>query len=596
MIKLIRANQKKFLAGLTIFSMVGFLVNRGNGTRDGSTDRPYGTVHGKTINISEMAQARAEITAMRSSLATELPDFVNQPELFMLLKHEADEAGMRADPALVTSIMDERKRAGADPDNDDALRAGLSDLIKIRANYGRVLSAIKVSQPAAEKQLAEQSQSILAKIVQVSTDPFMDKVPAPTTQQAQEQFNKFSDNLAHHPLPTTNPFGFGYKIPDRVSFELLRLSDDAVTAAVVASQSQFDWSVQALKYYHNNIEEYRQAPTTSPSTQPIYKPESQVDAQILTLLRKDQISDLRRNIETYIATTMDADWSAYSQFIAAGSHGNEPDSSLGTPYSSDKYLLKMFDSVKTKFNVNLVADKSPGLLTREQLGPFGEATGQYINRQMADYLARSSANDPQAAAILRKPSDPLPDVSPTASVFVRLLTVEKAAPPPDIAPIRTLIDNDIKLSRAFELAKAQAASLVPAAQADKLDAAAKDKGLTVIQPDPKSPIMFESTNVSGITPSLHESGPEFARQVFSLLDNYDPSKATHPATTIELPILSRVFVVELVGVDTKWDTQQFMTDYQQATVKVFKQIAGPTAADWFSLEKVKARLKFQLAK
>jgi hypothetical protein len=438
-----------------------------------------------------------------------------------------------------------------------------------------------------------------AKLVQLRADQFLNKVPAPTTQQAQEQFDKFADTLPGRSVPTTNPFGFGYKQPDRASFEYLRLSDDAVTAGVVASKTPFDWEVAAYKYYDKNKDQYRQpGPTTNPSSVS-YTPEQQVEGQILSILRKDLISDLRRKIETYIATTMDADWATYSQFIAAGSHGTEPDSSLGVPYSSNKYLLKMYDSVHAKFKVNLVADNSPGFLPQKQYTLlYSPAVADFVTRQMSDYLAKFAAGDPAAIAIMHKPSDPLPDTLPTATLFVRLTGVLKAAPPPDMASIRTIVDNDLKLTKAYEIAKDQAAALLLADRSDTLDTVAKALGQTIIPPDPKAPIRFNSNSedLKSIVPPLGDNAPSFCKQAFKLLDNYDPAEAAHPAVIIELPESGRVFVAQLVSVQAKWNRDEFLTDYQKAASTVHQNLDGTAQKEWFNLDKAKARLKFQLLK
>src|SRR5258708_1856639 len=112
MVKLIRANQKTFLAGLTILSMITFLVSRGNNTGDHAVaDHPFGTVNGKTIYTSEVAEAHNELSALKTELDFSSLDDPAQrqdaraqlirglirlagnstnPEWVLLLRHEAD--------------------------------------------------------------------------------------------------------------------------------------------------------------------------------------------------------------------------------------------------------------------------------------------------------------------------------------------------------------------------------------------------------------------------------------------------------------------------------------------------------------------------
>ena len=585
MIKLIRSNQRIFLAGLTIFAMVSFLATtRTPGSGGNATDHKFATVKGKTILSSEVAESHAEISAVKNSLdlsESELGGLLNRisqpPELFMLLRHEANADGMRADPDDVNTILTMNKRAGLelDPDRDSLARAGVADLLKIVANFKRISSALKVSQPAVNQYLATDGETLDVKFMQIRAQDFVAKTPAPTSQQVEEQFQKFANTAPGNPTPVTNPHGFGYQLPQQSAFEYVRLTDEAVTNAIVESKSAYDWDVLAHKYYYNHLDQLPRAnvmgpsPTSVPATEPSV-PQSFADAQasILSKLREEPFNSLRDQIRSFILNTTNSDWQAYSKFINENPKSPEPNSSLGVPYSSFSYLVKLYDAVKSKYNVEIGPDKTPDFLSEAQYkkwpGVGSSAVTDFINQRSNAYLTQLDHNDPAAQAQLMQPSTGLEGSTKTSTVYIRVNGVHKAQAP-SLSAVQPLVETDVRLDAAYNLAKAQADSLLTSAKSAPLDTVAQSIGAQVVTADSVNAMNAGTTDVKGVLPPLADAASSFVHQTFKLLGSYSPPQVMHPATLIELPQQSRLFIAQLQTVHAIWNSDNYFQAVNSAT-------------------------------
>jgi hypothetical protein len=627
MIKLIRSNQKAVLAVLSIFAMITFVVNfGGKGRAEGTfTDHALGTISGKTVNVSELIQSKAELDAMRRYLdfrprsEDEVTAYIagtllerTKPELFMLLRHEANGLGISvSEDQVMGYLVNHRNEAPLEPDSDNQtfLHDGVADLLRIVARYQALLQTLKVPQPQVDQMLAEQNETIQVDLVQLRADDFLDKVPAPTPEQVKAQFEQFADTFPRHPLPTTNPFGFGYKLPQRASFQYIRLTDEAISAAVVASKSLYDWDVQAHKYYYTNLATQFMQPAettegpaipgfTPPATRPaVAMPFEKVQDQILTTLRKDAVATLKDQVESYITNTMTADWKAYANFIATNPKGTEPASSLGRPYSSLDYLVNLCGSVHDKFNVNLAADKTPDNLSAEQYsgwpGVGSPDVTQFVDKQSSDYLALLAKADRTAAAVLIQPSPPLQGPLESTQVFVRLTGAAAAQPPADVSLVRAQVESDLRLASAYKLAQAQAAALLISAADNNLQAAAKTVGHPVLAGDPAPSISAFSANLKGLAPPLGDDTAEFLKQGFSLLTQYQPVKNPHPARTIELPSSKRVFVIQLKTLVASWTDSTYFKTWAQSRFQAGYEAEQSFIVNWFNPEKTEERMAYK---
>jgi hypothetical protein len=622
MIKLIRNNQKTVLTGLTIFSMVAFLVNRGNGTKDGSSDRVFATANGQKIYLSEFQEARAEQQALRQYFLfdprqSEVSAVVNgKDELFMLLRHEANQLGIHANKDEVQTILkNETRPLDVNSDEYTLLSNGVGDLLKIMTRVTMLAQAEKTSRPQVDQQLALDDESLKVKLVQFQAADFADKVPAPTPQQVQEQFTKYASTVPRQPNETDNPFGFGYKLPQRAAFQYIRVTDDELNQAAIATEDAYTWDVDAHKYYYKHLSDYpATVPTTGPIGPMLPKRFDEVKGVILEKLHKEKADDLRTQVTLFITSTMNADWQNYSKFIAGGAKGAEPDSSLGEPYTSFKYLIKLDEAVHTKFNVEVTDHTTDYLPERDfntpeldystLAGVGSAAVTTFITNRCNEYLDLKKENDPTAPATLVEPSASLAGPQEGIRVFIRLTDVKPAEAPADVSVVRAEVESDIRIAKAYDLAKQQADALALAAKAGTLDIAAAAVGRSeistevtakVLANDPAGQAAWAKINQE-VKPPLHDNDRlPFVKQAYKLLTVYDAQRVMHPVGVIELQSLpnSRVMVGQLQSLSAEWDDKSFFDYYALACQNVHKRSDQMTAFESLALPNVIARLDYK---
>src|SRR3954470_13147521 len=173
-----------------------------------------------------------------------------------------------------------------DPDRNDRVRRALAELLLVRQASLRAASAVKVSQPMVQRQLAESGQSLTVDVADFTTAKYMDKAqsPPPTAEQLKTQFEKYGEEIKGSPTES-NPFGFGYKYPHRVKLQYIAIPKSDVRKSVEATRSAYQWEVDSRIYYRQHQDQYKSAPTTqaeqsfnlsSPTTRATTKPFEQV--------------------------------------------------------------------------------------------------------------------------------------------------------------------------------------------------------------------------------------------------------------------------------------------------------------------------------
>jgi hypothetical protein len=637
MIKLIRRNQRTVLTGLTIVSMVMFVVNqRGSNGQQNRADPIYATANGKPIHSSDMANAKAELQSVARFVrfpnqyggseslldrlfGNELAGAISgKPEWFLMLRSEADAAGISAEKDAVNEIItnfakDPVTDQPLDPATDtyQATLAGVTDCLRIFERYQQVKGAVKTSRPERDHDLALQNQRLEMDVVQISANDFLTKVPPPTTQQIQDQFNQFKDTTPHQPNPTTNPFGFGYKLPIRSKVQYIRVSREAVTNVIVGTKSPYDWEVAARKYYLNNPSQFDlKPPTTNPTDLPSTAPAipqtfDQARDRVLDAIRSPLVDAKIDAVQGFINSTLNTDYQKYQQYVVAGKTGTEPDSSMGAPYSSFVYLVRLSTAVQTKFGVVAPVNQTD-LLGADKLSAIPEVgtpgVVDFVQRQEAAYFDKVNKNDPAAPAFMLKPSQPLDmyvkkdasdaDKQIAVMLFLRLDDIQGAQAPADVLLAEAQVTQDLKLQAAYKLAQAQAAALATAGKLTTLPAAAFATRQVVIPLQGDDAISAFSTDIRPIVPTLGDSAKSFIEQAYLMTGSYNPTTNPHPIQSIELPEQARVFVAQLTAVKADWNSDSYFRNVMMTQAQAGEEFDRLLRAGWFDLEAVKKRTGF----
>jgi hypothetical protein len=636
MIKLIRNNQKKFIAGTGVVLMITFVAGYGGpkSGRDGPTDHEIGRADGKAVMATEVGVAHADLVAVNTyvrKIRTGVPaslleavlgpdvaaNMMRRPELFVLLRREALAAGVVPNPGLAQQYMDEylggtnADGSTVDPPSTDSdayaqVRQGITDVLTVANHYDRVIAALKPSRPAVDREMATSDQSILLTLVPVPTDKFEKAVPTPTGTQLAAQFGKFADTSPGRPDPVTNPFGFGYRVPTLVNLQYVRITREAVEKAVIATQSDYDWEVAARKLYHAHPEQFAVAPPTTRATDTpgpsITPPFEKVRDDALKSLRSPLVQSLQDRVQQFVSTTLANDFAAYQSAVTAATP--VPVSSVGKTYNDPAYMQALVDHVNAQFHVALTAEQT-GDVSNEQLQKLPHlgaaqstlSSGTSTDGSLPGYVADRAVSylDPKSPAFtadLLKPSPPFTDEDGVSVDFVRMTSVKGSHPAPTLASVQAAVQADVVTAAAYDLAKAEADALVTAAATGKLGFSAAAAGLYPIS---SQPLSMSDVTVDGLKPPLGDAAHDFLTQAFGLLDTFDPVKNPHPTKVVALPAQHRLIVAQLTYANVRWTASDYAEARLSAVATLQRQQATAARLGWFSPDAIVDRTAYKPA-
>jgi len=362
--KFFRKNQKKMLAVFSILLMIVFVVTLGyRGPGNGGGAEVVIAHMGKTaITGTEMAEAKAEWAAlMRTQVPTRMTpqpmplpfvvlppnvasDIQQHPEMYLLLRREAEDNGIRVGPDEANAIWVNDLHRPASSLSQTEVEA-MRGILTIRAEVLQLGESVKVSDPSWRRTVATEFQGVRLNLVEFKAEDFDKLVPPPTPQQLQEQFEKYK-NVATKAgaTPSLMPeassgLGFGYQVPARVKLQYITIPKAQIVASLqLTPEKQHEWEVKAAAYYLTHQSEYVNPPATQPATkpaevfgpasgpattapatmaaaappvtQPAFKPFEQVSASIIETLMADDVKKQSDLVEKDIASQLSADWIA----------------------------------------------------------------------------------------------------------------------------------------------------------------------------------------------------------------------------------------------------------------------------------------------
>jgi hypothetical protein len=631
---------KPLMAVFMAFLMVTFLLPMAGRYTGGGRGQVIGTVGGEKLYGQDLDNARSawqmltriSIPTQPSpgqepqsrSIAFALGPFayqqINQnPLLFLLLQKEAERMGVSvSQDRLNEELTNELASAmTGDARHQSNVREAVRELLLVRDAFVRASSAVKISQPLVKHELAELGQSITIKVSEINTAGYLSKVPAPTPEQLKQQFEKYADVVGGQPS-AENPFGFGYKYPDRVKVQYIVTPEADVRKSVQSSKSAYDWKVDAQKYYLQHESDYQTTtepssskpfdlsassrPTTAPTTQPFAAVEKEITDQLI----ETQVQQKLSQIQDYITTTMASDYvNFHSATAAQGSSAGPsstsapaPASSLGPAYASVEYLKKLAAAVQDQFHVlptvvsiqdkwldfdELARQPGIGQAHREDGIPFNS----YVIGLTAPFLAAEHRTENNTLQ-LNQPSQPMTDAN--NSVYIaRVTAAEPAHAPPSLSDVQAQVTEDVKKLEAFKLAEADAQKLLDAARHEGLESAGAQQKHPAVTVGPL-------TNRPQPVPTLNlsdASAAQFTNDAFKLLSTPTSRPSGEPVRMIPLQKDGRIFVAELGNVQAMWNEKSLPIEQAQLHIQMGNQFAQELSRDWFDFGAVKTRTQWQ---
>ncbi len=157
--------------------------------------------------------------------------------------------------------------------------------------YTKVACSMENLTTSQIKHMAQAEGEMLnADLVQMKASYFIDKEATVSATELTEQFNKFKDNFAGE-ASETNPYGFGYKLPDRAQLEYVALKLDDIKAIVKSPTDE-----EAERFYRENRDrvftEQVQSDPNDPNSPMVdqVRPYADVSEDIIEQLMRDKIT------------------------------------------------------------------------------------------------------------------------------------------------------------------------------------------------------------------------------------------------------------------------------------------------------------------
>jgi hypothetical protein len=434
-------------------------------------------------------------------------------DLFPLLVKEAQLMGVGVNGDLIESILTARGLShDADPELYESMQQSLRSLLMVNNAASRAANVMKVSQPELANLLATQRQQIAVSAIEFSAKDFLDKVPAPTPQQLQEQFDKFKNKEAGE-----GQMDFGYKYPNRVKYEVVQINRDEVKKGAGPVELEQIW-----EYYLRNKDNGEFIKDTGPSTRPedalALRPApttrpmtfDEAKEKIVPKLTEERVEQLSVKVRDAVRNTMKADYDAYRAAVgevkspttgpttamAAATQAAAPASSLGVPYNSYDYLKKLRDKIQADLKVTVTIEQQDAWQTPKTLeeSPLGKAQFTVNGRvPLAYYMSQilepflNEAQRKQVAGMRgdNKPAtvwEPTPVFTDAKDdmLIARATAADAAHVPASVDEVKDKVASDVKTAAAFEKAKQAAQQALDAAKDKWLVSVASDQGKNVI--------------------------------------------------------------------------------------------------------------------
>lgn len=675
MMKWLRAHTKKIMVGVVLLAMLAFLGSEAMFSLLSPQDKsvPVARAFGREITNFDLLPAQSDITALDALGAQWRYDAdgrMNVEHWYVLLM-EAERAGVVVSDAEVedeiNAVQQSLTQRGVTQSLFDllrtqkditppALRRAVRNHIMIRKHAGNVHMASVPSEPEVRHWVRDTEDKVKVRIATLDAQLFFkDTIPV-TAEELAEQFEKNKDYLA-----ADSPTGYGYKYPRRVKLQYVVAHLNTLSGQMTPSLDELTayWKSNRAKYQKVTYEVPPIA-TTQPEGQPPPEPKRVTVEKTFSEARPDVERDVKtRNAQQ----TAEQALRKIASLLGRPWQGVRTDAQTGykpIPAGVDApdFMKNIVAQVERELNIKLTYVETP-LMTAEEIrqdadlrsftmageGPSGLAIRDYAFRVPPFYKHEAGADMGLSLQFFQPPDAPL-----TANTFAfadgkfvpavervglfRVIEAKDAEVPAALNDVRTQVERDVQMQKAFDEMEPIAQELYAASLRIGLQAAAShfpDK-LTPGSVTDKPTIdagpfarmtridqqrmmtalregkpMLEPWNVVGVG-----SSQEFIDAVFAMTqEGWRPvpatatdgpglaAAATQPAllpepkiTVVSVPRLKKKFVVELLE-HTPVDETRYETDLRQTGY--FALLSSRAAAMrwlWFDLKHIEARSGF----
>jgi len=648
---------KKILAVAAALLIVVFLLppgaGRGGGGAGGAAGR-LGTIGGgQTVSLADASAATARLRDLTVLVRAQsdprmpgverevsLPELLFGPQLlgqfqqnplqWYLLLTEARGAGVAVSDAELDEMLSDptRYRKSRDeliplsgnfnPNIREQLKAELRDLMAVRLYVERGVGSIKISQPLINDHLARNQQQVQLRVSVIEAGAFVGEVQSVSEEELRLQFDAFASNPAGNYDPDRNPFGFGYRIPDRIRIQYIAVPRAEVERAVIASKDESLWEEEAIMYHTQHPGEFQtpvakptgDKPATQPTTLPTTRPYAEARGDVLTAIRGPLIEQKELAVLNRMNQQLAADHQKAIAPPAAGKpapttqQAEAARTPYGVAYGSFEYLQKLADDVQRQFGVKVAVVSQPGLLSADQIREMKDIGMAFIDepsqqmtmpRGAAEYLIESTRPLLSGAALTRsglldllQPSRALRGMDGTMYV-ARVVEAEQSHAPRTLEEVKADVEKDVRKKLVFAKAVDAGQKVLDAAKvAGDLQNA---PGAGVVQ----TTGFFDGGGVADI--GLKDADAwsyKLVEPAFKLLRDVKSTSQLPVFSLVKLQRDDKVIVAQLMDVKTLLSVSKQSMEHLQAESEVARSLMrGVSFEQWFSLDAVSRRLSFK---
>ncbi len=346
-----RRHQRKLLAVLGVMAMFGFVVSDSLpkllSPSSGGRDQPVATLYGKTIYRSAL-QGMLEQRTLANLFVYELFTAYTAPSLrpyisrtffgglkdrdlvdALILEREANRLGMPATPQMGQEWLKRITNDRMNRETFDLLLGRLNNRVSGEQLLADIANQVRLAHVrqllgAPENALVtpydifrayrEQNERVSAKLIEIPLEKFLAKVPEPSPQETQEEYDRYKDVL---PDPARETPGF--KIPRQVQIEILSIDGNALARTIKDKLTE----TELRAAYENRKSEFRERSELPDDlfagqpelTPPILKPFSDVRAILATSLAEDKAQ--AEIVDKFTKIKEDVLFPAANEFAAA---------------------------------------------------------------------------------------------------------------------------------------------------------------------------------------------------------------------------------------------------------------------------------------
>ena len=364
---------KKLMAVFGVLLMIGWSLGSYVGKNGRNSDSVAGKYNGGNLTAADVQQSFAEWGLLKQEAFTK-PNFMSHslvyvnprpsdnseralfsrqaisryinvwlpqhPALYALLVREAEKLGCIASTDQVQQAMKELDS------QDPALEQAVAHFLAVDNSMNLAIGVIKTSDADARQRIALLAQQLTVNVAVIPYDKFAKDVKPPTTQQAEEQFERYRNSAGDDAM------SFGYLLPNRVKLQFIGLSHAAIAKSIqVPEQSLYVYYLKNPDQFpstqpaHHNSLSLDNSPVAdqTPSTQPASF--SEAHDRIAKILTDQAVAELQSDLTQRINAALTRD---YSAFVTAGPAATQsttaaPMTPLGVSYNDPTYLTKLAD-------------------------------------------------------------------------------------------------------------------------------------------------------------------------------------------------------------------------------------------------------------